>query len=121
MQKGSGEVVVMIATAAAVVAKWRAPSTSRRCLLTISSGKKEGINGVLSISNWLAVCFVAITPSEKPLLPRRRITSLTKRFYTPPRRVPFYLTRARKGEGPIRKRNRTLSVVVPAYLHRESI
>ncbi|EGI57324.1 hypothetical protein G5I_14795 [Acromyrmex echinatior] len=37
-------------------------------LATISSGKKERVDGEPSISNRLEVCFVAIASSEKPLL-----------------------------------------------------
>lgn len=37
-------------------------------LATISSGKKERIDGEPSISNRFGVCFVAIASSEKPLL-----------------------------------------------------
>lgn len=54
---------------------------------TISSGKKEGIDGEPSISNRLAVCFVAIAPSKKPLLLRdgslayEALYSLTRPFY----------------------------------------
>lgn len=54
---------------------------------TISSGKKEGIDGEPSISNRLAVCFVAFAPSEKPLLLRdgslayEALYSLTRPFY----------------------------------------
>ncbi|KYM81233.1 hypothetical protein ALC53_08304 [Atta colombica] len=37
-------------------------------LATISSGKKERVDGEPSISNRLEVCFIAIASSEKPLL-----------------------------------------------------
>lgn len=65
---------------------------------TISSGKKEGINGVLSISNWPASVLCSDYSFREAVVAETTDHSLTKRYIRSLTR-PFYLTRARKGEG----------------------